>query len=102
MAMNVNFQSQNHGFSNQRDRGCRYSNQRGRGGKGNYNIHNGFNNNNGGFSNSGYNTNPEQSSKLQGTQGPPGQPPSNRLSCQICGKGGHSSLDCYHKMDFAY
>ena len=53
MAMNMNFQSQNHGFSNQRGRGGRYSNQRGRGGRGNYNNHNCFTNNNGGFTNSG-------------------------------------------------
>lgn len=25
-----------------------------------------------------------------------------RAPCQICEKNGHSALDCYHKMDFAY
>ena len=68
MAMNMNFQSQNHGFSNQRDRGDRYSNQRGIGGRGNYNNHNSFTNNNGGFANSG---NSGQYFKPQGSQGPP-------------------------------
>ena len=67
MAMNMNFQSQNHGFSNQRGRGGRYFNQRGRGGSGNYNNHNSFTNNNGGFTNSG---NPGQYFKPQGSQGP--------------------------------
>jgi len=33
----------------------------------------------------------------------PGQNfPNSRPSCQICGKNGHISLDCYHLMDFAY
>lgn len=27
---------------------------------------------------------------------------SSRPICQICGKGGHSALDYYHCMDFAY
>ena len=27
---------------------------------------------------------------------------SSGLICQICGKSGHSALDCYHLMDFAY
>jgi len=27
---------------------------------------------------------------------------SSRLICQIYGKNGHSTLDCYHRMDFAY
>ena len=99
MAMNMNFQSQNHGFSNQHGRGGRYSNQRGRGGRGNYNNHNSFTNNNGGFANSG---NSGQYFKPQSSQGPPSQPSSTRMYCQICGKGGHLALDCYHRMDSAY
>ena len=109
MAMNANFQSPHQGFSNQRGRGGRYSNQRGRGGRGN---HNGFNNNNGGFSNhSGFNNNnggfgntsyhPTSGQHFK-SQNPFGQPQSNRPFCQICGKGGHTALDCYHRMDFAY
>ena len=27
---------------------------------------------------------------------------SSRPTCQICGKNGHSTLNCYHRMDFAY
>ena len=27
---------------------------------------------------------------------------SSRPICQICGKNGHSTLDCYYRMDFAY
>ena len=27
---------------------------------------------------------------------------SSRPTCQIYGKNGHSALDCYHRMDFAY
>ena len=95
MAMNANFQSTYQGFSNQRGRGGRYSNQRGRGGRGNhnggFNNHNGFNNNNGGFSNTSYHPTSGQHSK---SQNPFGQPQSNRPFCQICGKGGHTALDC--------
>lgn len=43
-------------------------------------------NNNGGRSSTGSSS----------THGPP------RLSCQICNKVGHSTVDCYHRMDFAY
>jgi hypothetical protein len=28
--------------------------------------------------------------------------PINRPSCQICGKAGHSALDCYNRMNLAY
>ena len=83
MAMNMNFQSQNYGFSNQRGRGGRYSNPRGRGGRGNFNNHNSFTNNNGGFTKSG---NSGQYFKPQNSQGPPSQPFSPRMYCQICGK----------------
>ncbi|KAK9986932.1 hypothetical protein SO802_031883 [Lithocarpus litseifolius] len=27
---------------------------------------------------------------------------SERPICQICGKAGHLSIDCYHRMDYAY
>ena len=101
MAMNANFQSPHQGFSNQRGRGGRYSNQRGRGGRGNHNgfnnsnggfsNHSGFNNNNGGFGNTSYHPTSGQHFK---SQNPFGQPQSNRPFCQICGKGGHTALDC--------
>ena len=25
-----------------------------------------------------------------------------KVACQICGKNGHSALDCYHSMNFSY
>ena len=31
-----------------------------------------------------------------------GQSQSSRPTCQICGKNGHTALDCYHRMNFAY
>uniref|UniRef100_A0A2N9IXX5 CCHC-type domain-containing protein n=1 Tax=Fagus sylvatica TaxID=28930 RepID=A0A2N9IXX5_FAGSY len=42
----------------------------------------------GGFNNH-YNSSPTQSYN-------------QRPSCQICGKNGHTALDCYHRMDYSY
>ena len=103
MAMAARFQSQ--GF--QQGKGGRHNNQRGRGRGHNHNF--GGGSHYGGYSNSNqfqnfssgfsfqlqtYNQ-PKQSSNQNSDQ-------SSKLICQICGKNGHSALDCYHRMDFIY
>ena len=36
------------------------------------------------------------------SQNQPNKPENTHPQCQICGKMGHTGLDCYHRMDFAY
>ena len=114
MAMATNFHSQ--GFP--QGRGGRNYNQRMRGARGHgpqsggMNHSGGMNSQFGGgnYSNLGGFGSQFQSFNLGNQSFPsPFQPKSSqnqgqssRLICQICGKNGHSALDCYHCMDFAY
>jgi hypothetical protein len=72
--------------SNRGGRGGRYNNYRG--GRGGKNFNN--NNNRGGFSFSPSSSHPNN------------QFSSSRPSCQIYYKMGHTALNCYHRMDFAF
>ena len=78
--------------SNRGGRGGRYNSYRGgRGGKGGRNFNN---NNRGGFSFSSSSSQPSTYANNQFSSLTP--------SCQICYKMGHTALDCYHRMDFAF
>ena len=103
MAMVARFQSQ--GF--QQGRGGRHNNQRGKGRGHNHNF--GGGSHYGGYSNSnqfqnfnlGFSPQPQTYNQTkQSSNQNPGQ--SSRPICHICGKNGHSALDCYHRMDFTY
>jgi hypothetical protein len=78
----IQFNSQSQ--SNRGGRGGRFNNYRG--GRGGRN----FNSNRGGFNN----LSPQPSTY--------NSQPSSRPTCQICYKNGHTALDCYHRMDFAF
>jgi hypothetical protein len=73
--------------SNRGGRGDRFNNYRG--GRGGRNFNN-FNSNRGGFNN----LSPQPSTY--------NSQPSSRPTCQTCYKNGHTALDCYHRMDFAF
>ena len=105
MAMAAKFHSQ--GF--QQGRGGRHNNQRGRGRDHNHNFGGGSHYGGGSYSNpnqfqnfnSGFSPRPQTYNQTkQSSNKNPGQ--SSRPICQICGKNGHSALDCYHRMDFRY
>jgi hypothetical protein len=38
----------------------------------------------------------------QQTRSTPQQLPNNHLVCQICGKTGHTAIDCFHHFDYSY
>ena len=110
MAMAANFHSQ--GFP--RGRGGRNHNQRGKGARGHGPNFGGMNSYFGGgnYSNFGgsqfQNFNlgnqsfPSQFQSFNQAKSSNNQGQSSRPICQICGKSGHSALDCYHRIDFAY
>ena len=103
MAMAARFQSQ--GF--QQGRGGRHNNQRGRGRNYNHSFGGGAHHGNHSNYNQFQNFNPGGSSHSQTYNQPKhtlnqNSSQSGRPICQICGKSGHSALDCYHRMDFTY
>ncbi|RVW93117.1 Retrovirus-related Pol polyprotein from transposon RE2 [Vitis vinifera] len=40
--------------------------------------------------------------RSQQTRSTPPQLPNNRPVCQICGKSGHTAIDCFHRFDYSY
>lgn len=84
------FTPKNGNTNNSGRNGGRFSNH-GRGRGRGHNGHNGGRSSN----NSNKNANSAGTSSTP-TRGPP------RISCQICNRVGHSAIDCYHRMDYAY
>ena len=79
--------------SNKGGRGGRSNNYRGRGGRNFY-----HNNNRGGSTSSSVNSYSANSSPFNNSI----TTNSQRPTCQICYKMGHTAIDCYHRMDFTY
>lgn len=79
----IQFNAQSH----RGGRGGRYNNFKGRGGR-NFN-------NRGGFT-------PNPTAQQFSQYNSPSFQSSSRPTCQICYKMGHTAIDCYHRMDFAF
>jgi hypothetical protein len=54
------------------------------------------------FSRGGYSNPPQGFTQPSSPFAPPGSSPSQRPQCQICLKQGHTALDCFHRMNYAY
>ena len=79
--------------SNKGERCNKSNNYRGRGGRNFYN-----NNNRGGSTSPSFNSYSANSSPFNNSN----TTNSQRPTCQICYKMGHTAIDCYHIMDFTY